>query len=196
MTTITTSGGLMKINLGAGSDIRKGYINHDIAKLHGIDVVHDLNIFPWPWDDNSISEIVAMDVIEHLDDFVSVMEELYRILKLSGQLKIKVPYWNSVSRHADPTHKRGFHELTFQFFDPNSVYCKERHYYTHARFYVKEESFILAPFHPYLAVPGVKEIKVQNRLTKRFVGFVGNMISNLILDLDLVLEKTDSEEKN
>ncbi len=184
----------MKINLGAGNDIRDGYINHDITTLRGIDVVHDLNVFPWPWDDGSISEIVAMDVIEHLDDFVRVMEELYRVLKLGGLLKIKVPYWNSVSRHADPTHKRGFHELTFRFFDPASVYCKERYYYTQARFHVNKEMFILAPFHPYFAVPWVKEIKVQGRFAKRFVGFIGNMISNLILDLDLVLEKTLSDD--
>ena len=180
----------MKINLGAGSDIQDGYINHDITKLEGIDITHDLNQFPWPWDDNSISEIVAKDVIEHLDDFMKVMEELHRVLKVGGLIRLKVPYWNSVSRHADPTHKRGFHELTFQFFDPNSVYCKQRHYYTKARFYVNEESFILAPFHPYFAIPGVKEIKVHRPLSKRFIGLIGNMISNLILDLDVVLEKT------
>ena len=36
----------MKVNLGAGSDIRPGWINHDLVKLQGIDVTHDLNVMP------------------------------------------------------------------------------------------------------------------------------------------------------
>jgi SAM-dependent methyltransferase len=179
----------MKINLGAGTDIRDGYINHDIAPLTSIDVVHDLNIFPYPWEGGSIDEIIARDVIEHLDDFMKVMEEIYRILKPGGLIKIKVPYWNSVSRHADPTHKRGFHELTFRFFDPASIYCQERHYYTHARFHINEECFILVPFSPYLAIPGLGVVRVKGKFAKRVVGLIGNMFSNIILDLDLILEK-------
>ena len=31
---------MKKLNLGAGTDIRKGYVNLDIVKLKGIDVVH------------------------------------------------------------------------------------------------------------------------------------------------------------
>ncbi len=38
------------LNLGAGKDIVDGYINHDIVELPGIDIVHDLNVFPWPWE--------------------------------------------------------------------------------------------------------------------------------------------------
>ena len=48
---------MKKINLGAGTDIREGYINHDIARLEGINTVHDLNIHPWPWEDSTIDEI-------------------------------------------------------------------------------------------------------------------------------------------
>ena len=182
---------LCKINLGAGADIRHGFVNHDIAALTGIDVVHDLNQTPWPWAENSADEIVAKDLIEHLDDFMAAMEEIHRILVPGGIAKIKVPYWNSVSRYADPTHQRGFHEITFQFFDPTSVYCQERHYYTHARFLVLEESFVVAPFTPYFAIPGVGERRIRGRWAKRFVGLIGNVLSNIILDLEVVLKKTD-----
>lgn len=184
----------MKINLGAGNDIRDGYINHDITMLPGIDVVHDLNVFPWPWEDGSVDVILARDVIEHLDNFMKVMEEMYRVLRPGGLINMKVPYWNSISRHADPTHTRGFHELTFRFFDPDSVYCKERHYYTHVRFHINEETFVLAPFHPYFAIPRVGEVRIKGRIAKRVIGFIGNMFSNVILDLDLVLEKTLLDE--
>jgi len=181
----------MKINLGAGSNIYDGYINHDISMIPNIDVIHDLNVYPWPWANNSAEEIVANDLLEHLNDFMRAMEELYRIVKPGGTLKIKVPYWNSVFRYADPTHCRGFHEITFQFFDPRSPYCKERYYYTNARFYIVKENFVLAPFAPYFHIPGIKQIKISGKFSKRLVGLIGNIFSNVILDLELVLRKPD-----
>ena len=185
----------MKINLGAGTDIREGFVNHDIASISGIDVVFDLNHYPWPWDDNSVDEIIAKDLLEHLDNFMRSMEEVYRVLAPSGIARIKVPYWNSCNRYADPTHKMGFHEITFKFFDPSSIHCQERHYYTHARFSIIEEVFIIAPFTPYLHIPGLSEIRIKNRITKRIIGFIGNIVSsNLILDLDMVMKKIPSEK--
>lgn len=180
----------MKVNLGAGSDILTGYVNHDIMSLPGIEVVHNLNRYPWPWADGSIEEIKAFDVLEHVDDFIKAMEEISRILASGGRCHISVPYWNSWCVPSDPTHKRGFHESTFRFFDPESAYCKERPYYTKARFNVVAEQFILAPFGPYYYLPGVGEITVSRFLTKKIVGLLGNyFVSNLIHDLRLVLQK-------
>ena len=108
-----------KLNLGAGKDIRQGYVNHDVVAIEGIDEVHDLNELPWPWPDNRFSEIEAQDVLEHLDNFFPIMEEIHRVLKPKGEIRIKVPYWNSSYFHIDPTHKQSFHEMTFHFMDPN-----------------------------------------------------------------------------
>lgn len=179
----------MKLNLGAGNDIRDGFVDHDIADLPGINVVHDLNIYPWPWEDSTFDEILANDLIEHLDDYMKAMEELYRIMRPGAKARIKVPYWNSVSCHADPTHKRGFHEMRFQFFDPNSPLCQERGYYTHARFFIDEEIFIIAPFYPYLPIPGLRNIRIKGKIAKRIIGFIGNTFSNIILDLEVLLRK-------
>ena len=65
-----------KLNLGAGKDIRRDYVNHDIADIDGIDVVHNLNDLPWPWGEDRFDEIIALDVLEHLDEFFPVMEEM------------------------------------------------------------------------------------------------------------------------
>jgi SAM-dependent methyltransferase len=181
------------LNLGAGSDIKVGYINHDIVALPDINVVHNLNHYPWPWDNNSIDEVQAVDLLEHLDDFILAMEELYRIIKPGGSLYIKVPYWNSAYTFMDPTHKRGFHENTFHFFDPSKELCQLRHYYSHARFIIESEVFVLLPFAPYLKIPFVKELNVEGKLLKRVVGFFGNLVSNIILDLKITMTKpTDS----
>ena len=179
----------MKINLGAGGDIRQGYVNHDIAQLPGIDVLHDLNVYPWPWQDASVDEIVAKDLLEHLEDFMPAMNELHRILKPGGTVYVTVPYWNSVSRHGDPTHRRGFHEITFQFFNPQSPYCQERHYYSAARFLIVDEAFVVSPFAPYFQLPGLRLVRVKSRIAKRIVGFLANMFSNVIHDLKVDLRK-------
>jgi len=178
-----------KLNLGAGKDIRSEYVNHDIANIDGIDVVHNLNDLPWPWEKDSFEEIVAMDVLEHLDEFLPIMEELHRILRPDGIIRIKVPYWNSVFCHIDPTHKQLFHEMTFHFLDPSKELCKTRDYYTSARFKILEEVFILIPFAPYLTIPFIKPIRVKGRITKRIIGFFGNLLSNIILDLEVTLKK-------
>lgn len=180
----------MKLNLGAGSDILPGYVNHDLAALPGIEIVHNLNHYPWPWADGSIDEIKAFDVLEHLDDFMKAMEEISRILIPGGRCHVNVPYWNSWCSVADPTHKRGFHEITFRFFDPDSDYCRSRPYYTKARFKVMDEQFVLAPFGPYFYLPWVGEVTVRRAFSRRIIGLIGNyFVSNLIQDLRLTLEK-------
>lgn len=179
----------MRINLGAGNDIRSGYVNHDMVGLEGIDVVHDLNSYPWPWPSNSVSELIIKDVLEHLDELIPALEEINRVLIPGGVARVKVPYWNGWSRHADPTHKRGFHELTFHFFDPNSPYCKDRHYYSCARFLIEDETFVLAPLSPYFSIPAIREVRITSYWGRRIVGLIGNSISNIILDLEVSLRK-------
>jgi hypothetical protein len=118
---------------------------------------------------------------------------LHRIIAPNGKLKLSVPYWNSTSRYIDPTHKMGFHEDTFKFFDPSSAYCQERYYYTNARFSIEKETFVLAPFRPYFWIPKLPLIYINNKILKRIFGFIGNvLISNLILDLNIEMKKLPS----
>ena len=113
---------MKKLNLGCGMDIKKGYINLDKSKLKGIDVVHDLNKFPWPFKDNYFDEIYAKDSVEHLDDLFKVMTEIHRISKKNAIVKIIVPYWHSSSAFY-PDHHYFFNIDSMKFFtDPNRTY--------------------------------------------------------------------------
>jgi len=51
----------MKLNLGCGTDIREDYVNVDIHEPKA-DEHHDLNRFPWKWDDNSVQKIVMQHI--------------------------------------------------------------------------------------------------------------------------------------
>jgi hypothetical protein len=178
-----------KLNIGAGKDIKDGYVNHDIADLLGIDVVHDLNEYPWPWGENQFEEILALDILEHLNDFTKAIEEIYRILVVNGTVTIRVPYWNHSCAYIDPTHKRGYHEDTFKFFDVHSAYHKERGYYSSAAFNITEEIFILAPGYPYRNIPMVSGKSLRKPIIKKFVGWLGNHIGNIISDVQVVMKK-------
>ena len=180
---------IKKLNLGSGNDIKDGYVNIDFKQSQGVDVVHDLNKFPWPFADKIFNEIIAENVVEHLDNFVLTMEEIHRISQSDALIKISVPYWNSSYAYIDPTHKRGFHEHTFSFFDPDSDYCKERFYYSNARFKIKSFSFIIAPFAPYFVLPFMKNIEIKNKILIKIFGILGNLFSNIILELRMELKR-------
>jgi SAM-dependent methyltransferase len=81
-----------KLNIGCGPKPLAGWINIDCRAMPGVDVVCDLNSFPWQFSDNSADEILASHVIEHLDDPLAAIMEMRRILKPGGKMTIKVPH--------------------------------------------------------------------------------------------------------
>jgi len=119
-----------KLHLGCGEDIKEGYVNVDLVKLKGVDVVWDLNIFPWPFKDNQFEEVFATATFEHLDNLVKVMGEVYRVSKPNAIIDIGVPHFSSLGAFRDPTHKTFFTYYTFDYFDKNFEY----NFYSNARF--------------------------------------------------------------
>ncbi len=107
---------MRKLNLGCGTDIKEGYVNLDIVKLPGVDVVWNVNKLPLPFKKEEFDEILCRDILEHVDDLIRTLKELHRILKKGGVVKIRVPHFTSKNLYADPTHKRGFSLETFQYF--------------------------------------------------------------------------------
>ncbi len=113
---------MKKLNLGCGKDIRKGYINLDIVKIKGVNVVHDLNKFPYPFKSNEFEEVYTSHVLEHLENFIAVMEELKRICKPKARIIIRVPHFSCGVSYRDPTHRRLFSYFTFDYFTQDCFY--------------------------------------------------------------------------
>jgi len=107
---------MKKLNLGCGYDIREGWVNLDIADLEGVDVVHDLNNLPLPFENEEFDYILCYDIFEHIFDYVPLLKELHRILKKGGIIEIKVPHYTYSRAYADPTHVRYFAMEVFDFF--------------------------------------------------------------------------------
>lgn len=83
----------MKIHLGCGSKIIEGFVNCDSRKLPGVDKVFDMEKFPWPFEDGSISYVYTVETLEHLSWTIQkqIFREFYRILKDVGQVSMTVP---------------------------------------------------------------------------------------------------------
>lgn len=114
----------MRLNLGCGSVTREGWVNVDAVKLAGVDVVHDLDVAPWPWEDGSVTRIEAKDIFEHVDRPVLFMTECHRVLRPGGVLHVRTPHYSCVDAFTDPTHKRQCTEQTFDFWIPGTVHYR------------------------------------------------------------------------
>ena len=64
------------LDVGCGLRKRPGAIGIDVNPRSHADVIHDLNRIPYPFSNNQFDEIICDNIIEHLDDFLKVMEEL------------------------------------------------------------------------------------------------------------------------
>jgi len=128
------------LDLGCGKKKRPNAIGVDYSDRHNADIIHNLNVFPYPLADSEFDEIYLDNVLEHLDDPMRVMEEVYRICKTDGRAKVIVPYFRSVWAYIDPTHKHFFTVDSFAYFDPRHIIC-QRYDYTPARFLVEKVVF-------------------------------------------------------
>lgn len=92
----------MKLNLGCGDDIRPGYTNVDFRERPGVDRVADLSKFPWPFEDDSVTEIMMLDFLEHFRyaDTECILKECHRILKTGSELFVQVPDFEQCARAA------------------------------------------------------------------------------------------------
>jgi len=113
---------MKKLNLGCGEDIKKNYVNMDLVKLPGVDVVWNINKTPWPFKDNTFDEIYTSHVLEHVDDLIKIMKEIKRISKNKAKIIIRVPHFSCGVSYMDPTHKRVFSYLTFDYFTEKCFY--------------------------------------------------------------------------
>ncbi|GMR19299.1 MAG: hypothetical protein BMS9Abin34_432 [Patescibacteria group bacterium] len=106
----------MKIlDLGCGKRKMSGAVGIDSNPRSDADVIHDLNEFPYPFEDGEFNRVVALNILEHLKEPLRVMEELHRICKSGAAVHIEVPHYSSVDFYTDPTHEHPFATRSFDY---------------------------------------------------------------------------------
>ena len=100
----------MRLNLGCGTDRRDGFLNVDKQSVCKPDRVVDLEKLPWPWETNSVDEILLKHALEHLghdpETYLAIVKEIWRISKPNATTTIIVPHARHDHFINDPTHVR------------------------------------------------------------------------------------------
>src|SRR5207237_7470250 len=79
------------LNLGCGRKHVENAINLDCTAETRPDVVHDLNVTPWPFADASFREVQGFDVVEDLNDVVRTIEEIHQVSRTHAIVRSTSP---------------------------------------------------------------------------------------------------------
>jgi len=84
----------MRLHLGAGNKYWPGWVNVDLFGDQDV----TSNILDLPFDDDSVDEIQAIHVFEHIDRMkvVDALKEWRRVLKNGGKLVLEMPSLDKV----------------------------------------------------------------------------------------------------
>jgi len=116
----------------------------DLRPGPAVDVVHDLNQFPWPLPDSTYERVLCIDVLEHLQDVLRVLEEIHRVSTPGAIVEIQVPTATSWYAYTDPTHIRGFGWHSFDYVVPTTALA-QRYGYVSAPFALMRRRFAKQP---------------------------------------------------
>ena len=120
---------LVRLDLGCGQNKQatadgEPFTGIDISPDADADIVHDLNVYPWPLEDDSVTEAFCSHYVEHIpmvlpdgsDGLCAFMGELHRVMADGAQVRIVHPHCRSNRAFQDPTHRRFIPEETWAYF--------------------------------------------------------------------------------
>ena len=123
------------IELGCGDKKKQGRIGVDRIDSPDVDIVANiedgLSFLP----DRSVDEIHCRSILEHIENFESLMKEIVRVLKKDGKTHVFVPHFSNPYYYSDYTHKRFFGLYTFYYFVATEKQLKRKvpPFYTNVR---------------------------------------------------------------
>ncbi len=173
-----SSANAVVFDLGCGLKKRSDAIGIDRIALAGVDVVADLDRYPLPIASNVADEIVASHVLEHVQDVIAIMEEIWRICKPEGHVIIRTPHYSGRYAWLDVTHRRAFCADSFTYFG-QSTYS----YYTKARFEIANQRLVYFMEKPYRRIFSLMAKPVQ-ALLDRHPTFVERFLCYAIGGID------------
>jgi SAM-dependent methyltransferase len=114
----------MKIlDIGCGRHKTPGAVGMDSNPRSDADVLHDLDVVPYPFPDDEFDVVVGNQVI-------AVVAELYRVTKPGGLIRLDTPHYSDIASYTDPTHR---HHLTTESFAYFTGDRPDFDFYSHVR---------------------------------------------------------------
>ncbi|MEM3010845.1 MAG: class I SAM-dependent methyltransferase [Candidatus Bathyarchaeia archaeon] len=172
------------LDVGCGMRKHKGCIGIDMRKMDGVDIVADARMLPFK--DNCFDKIFLSHIIEHIEDLVSFMKEIWRVSKSLATVSIWTPHFTAYRSYADVTHKHHMTSQSFDYFDQTTTFGKFFWLTKEFGFKVKKKQIIFPKrttrFWNYL----IERLANQNPV--RYEGMLGWIFpaENLYFELEVV----------
>jgi predicted SAM-dependent methyltransferase len=116
----------IQLDIGCGGAKQEGFVGMDVRPLPGVDIVWDVNEFPWPLPDDCVVQAIASHLVEHINPagggFIDFMNEVWRVMQVDGKFAIATPHGRSDGFLQDPTHCNPCSEATWAYFDPKEKF--------------------------------------------------------------------------
>ena len=95
------------MNLGSGYRKLDGFVNIDNREECEPDLCIDIIDEGLPYEDSTVDYVFAQDFLEHIppEYVVSLIEEIYRVLKPGGTFEHLTPSTDGRGAFMDPTHR-------------------------------------------------------------------------------------------
>ena len=107
---------MLMIDIGGGNTPRKGYKSVDKVESADFVVNFDGKYFRLPFDDCSVDIVYSSHTLEHIINLVSLMNEIWRVMKWGAEFEIIVPHQECTIAAQDPTHVRFFNAESMKYF--------------------------------------------------------------------------------
>jgi len=83
---------IKRLNVGGGFVKSVDTINMDAVKTPAVDIVHNMDKLPWPFDDDVFEHINFSHSLEHSRNIHGVLNECWRVGKNGARVHIVAPY--------------------------------------------------------------------------------------------------------
>lgn len=116
---------MLKLDLGGAVQNNvehKEYLTVDINPKADVVLDFEDKNLRFPFGDNSVDEIRAFHILEHIHNIFGLMNECHRVLKPTGSMYIVVPKFPEGSATVDPTHIRMMVPEQFHYFNRKFAY--------------------------------------------------------------------------
>ena len=110
----------MKLNLGCGNKLKTGYVGVDRYPCDAAEVIADLDGI-LPFQNESISEVLMDNVIEHVRSIPALMQEIQRVCVDGAVVNIITPHFASLASWRDPTHIHHLSYFSMEHFEKENV---------------------------------------------------------------------------